>query len=401
MDVLRIAAMAAVVVIHAVAPVVEARTIELGSPTWWAANVLDASTRWCVPVFIMVSGALLLDPAKRMTVRSFYLRRVHRVGVPLVAWIGCYLGFREFYNSDGLTAGQATAAIASGSVFLHLYFLFILLGLYVVTPYLRVLTLHAPRRMLWGFTAMMLGLGVTDQAIGTLVGQGEPNAVTRFLPYVGYFVTGWLLRDLRVLTLHAPRRMMWGFTAIMLGLGITDQTIGTLIGQGQPNAVTRFLPYVGYFVAGWLLRDLRLGRRQVLLAGAGLVASWAAIAVGTGLVADAVGWNSTAGYLYGFLSPPVVLMSVSAYVLLRALGSRLMRDGGESLVRRVQSVAALTFGVYLVHPALLMPLRRATGIPTDVTGMLAVVLGSAAVVFLASLALSWLVRRIPVLRHTV
>ena len=341
MDVLRIAAMAAVVVIHAVAPVVEARTTELGSGTWWAANLLDAITRWCVPVFVMVSGALLLDPAKRMTVRSFYLRRLHRVGIPLVSWIVCYLGFRELYNGDGFTAGQAAVEIASGSVFLHLYFLFILLGLYVLTPYLRVLTLHA------------------------------------------------------------PRRMMWAFTAIMLGLGVADQAIGTLLGQGQPNAVTRFLPYVGYFVAGWLLRDVRLGRRQVLLAGAGFCASWVAIALGTGLVADAVGWNRTAGYLYGFLSPPVVLMSVSTYVLLRALGSRLLRDASESLVRRVQSVAALTFGVYLVHPALLMPLRRVTGIPPDVVGMLATVLGSAFVVFLASLALSWLVRRIPVLRHTV
>lgn len=341
MDVLRIAAMAAVVVIHAVAPVVEARTTELGSATWWAANVLDAFTRWCVPVFIMVSGALLLDPAKRMTVRSFYLRRVHRVGVPLVVWIGCYLGFRELYNSDGLTAGQAAAQIASGSVFLHLYFLFILLGLYVVTPYLRVLTLHA------------------------------------------------------------PRRMMWGFTAIMLGLGVTDQAIGTLVGQGQPNAVTRFLPYVGYFVAGWLLRDLPPGRRQVMLASAGFLVSWVAIALGTGLVADAVGWNRTAGYLYGFLSPPVVLMSVSAYVLLRALGSRLLREASEAAVRRVQSVAALTFGVYLVHPALLMPLRRATGIPADVPGMLATVLGSAAAVFLASLAITWVLRHLPVLRHTV
>ena len=341
MDVLRIAAMAAVVVIHAVAPVVEARTTALGSTTWWAANVLDAFTRWCVPVFVMVSGALLLDPAKRMTVRSFYLRRVHRVGIPLVAWIGVYLGFRALFNPDGLSTGQAATAIASGSVFLHLYFLFILLGLYVVTPYLRVLTLHA------------------------------------------------------------PPRMMWGFTAIMLGLGVTDQAIATLLGEGQPNAVTRFLPYIGYFVAGWLLRDLRLGRARVLLAGVGFFASWAAIALGTGLVADALGWNRTAGYLYGFLSPPVVLMSLSAYVLLRALGSRLLREASEATVRRVQSVAALTFGVYLVHPALLMPLRRATGIPADVGGMLAVVLGSAAAVFLASLAFSWLLRRLPVLRHTV
>ncbi len=299
MDVLRILAMAAVVVIHAVAPVVETRTTDFGSATWWTANALDAATRWCVPVFVMVSGALLLDPAKRMTVRSFYARRVHRVGIPLVAWIGFYLLFREVYNAGGITAQEAAAEVASGSVFLHLYFLFILLGLYVLTPYLRVLTLHA------------------------------------------------------------PPRMMWGFTVIMLGLGLTDQAIGTLVGQGQPNAVTRFLPYVGYFVAGWLLRDVSLGRRRVLLAGAAFVVSWAAIALGTGLVADVVGWNQTAGYLYGFLSPPVVVMSVSAYVLLRAVGTRLLRTASETVVRRVQLVAGLTFGVYLVHPALLLPLRRA------------------------------------------
>ena len=341
MDILRIAAMAAVVVIHAVAPVVETRTTDFGGATWWVANVVDASTRWSVPAFVMASGALLLDPARRMTVRSFYLRRLHRVGIPLIAWIAFYLVFREFYNAGGISPGQAASEIAPGSVFLHLYFLFILVGLYVVTPYLRVLTLHAPRRMLWAFTALMLALGVADQAIGTLAGAG------------------------------------------------------------QPNAVTRFLPYLGYFVAGWLLRDVALTRRQVVLAVAGFLTSWAAIALGTGVVTDALGWTRTSGYLYGYLSPPVVLMSASAYVLLRVLGTRVLRDASQALVRRVQFVAGLTFGVYLVHPALLLPLRRATGIPADWAGMLAMVLGSSAAVSAASLAISWLLRRIPLLRATV
>ena len=92
---------------------------------------------------------------------------------------------------------------------------------------------------------------------------------------------------------------------------------------------------------------------------------------------------------------------MSAYVLFGRWVRGCSREASEAAVRRVQSVAALTFGVYLVHPALLMPLRRATGIPADVGGMLAAVLGSAAAVFLASLAFSWLLRRLPVLRHTV
>jgi surface polysaccharide O-acyltransferase-like enzyme len=341
MDLARITAMAAVIVIHAVAPVVETRTTDAGSATWWAANVLDAATRWCVPMFIMISGALLLDPAKVMSVRSFYLRRLHRVGIPLVVWVSLYLLVPALYSGRGLTVPQAATKIASGSVYLHLYFLFILLGLYVLTPFLRVLTLHAPRRMLWGFTALMLGLGITDQAFGTLLGQGEPNAVTRFLPYLGYFLVGWLLRDLRV------------------------------------------------------------SDRQVHLAGASFAMSWAGIAVGTGLVTDAVGWSRTAGYLYAFLSPPVVIMSVSAYILLRAVGTPLMAKASQALVRRAQHVAGLTFGAYLIHPALLQPLRHVTGIPAGWAGMLATVLGSSAAVFVVSLGLTWVLRRIPVLRQSV
>ena len=197
MDVLRIAAMAAVVVIHAVAPVVEARTTELGSATWWAANVLDAFTRWCVPVFIMVSGALLLDPAKRMTVRSFYLSG-GCIGSAPRWWYGsgCYLGFRALSTATGSAPGRPRAQIASGSVFLHLYFLFILLGLYVVTPYLRVLTLHAP--------ADDVGLH-RDHARAGGHRPGDQDAVRAGpaqcghpLPsLLGYFVAGWLLRDLR------------------------------------------------------------------------------------------------------------------------------------------------------------------------------------------------------------
>jgi surface polysaccharide O-acyltransferase-like enzyme len=55
------AAIVMVAVLHVSATVV----IQFGripSEAWWVANLLDAAIRTAVPLFVMVSGMLLLDP---------------------------------------------------------------------------------------------------------------------------------------------------------------------------------------------------------------------------------------------------------------------------------------------------------------------------------------------------
>src|SRR2546421_12864729 len=53
---------------------------------WWICNCWDAITRWAVPCYIMLSGALLLDPARAEAPGEFYRKRLARIGVPLVFW---------------------------------------------------------------------------------------------------------------------------------------------------------------------------------------------------------------------------------------------------------------------------------------------------------------------------
>ena len=64
MDAARVVAIVAVVLIHVLAPTVEGRGVAVGSAPWWVADVLNSANRWCVPVFLMISGALALDPAR-------------------------------------------------------------------------------------------------------------------------------------------------------------------------------------------------------------------------------------------------------------------------------------------------------------------------------------------------
>lgn len=94
LDMLRVVSCVAVVMLH-----VSARTIYLYdevTPTIWnIANVISSSTRWCVPEFVMISGALLLRGATDDPMR-FIKRRFAKIVVPIIFWSGVYLLWRAW-----------------------------------------------------------------------------------------------------------------------------------------------------------------------------------------------------------------------------------------------------------------------------------------------------------------
>lgn len=326
MDSARVLAIAAVVLIHVLAPTVEGRDIEFGSAGWWVANALNSASRWCVPVFLMIAGALALDPARVSRPRDFYRRRWQRIGIPLSFWTMFYLAFRALVLGQDLTPDRAASDVARGSPFLQLYFLYVLAGLVVITPFLKVITRHATWRMQLGFGVVLLALGLGDQVVS----------------YAG--------------------------------------------GVGEPNLVTRFLPFAGYYVLGWCLRDLLLTRRWVAPVWAALAGSIAL----TAALAAANDFGALGRYAYGFLSPTVAVMSVTAYLLLH----RVLRSRGDSLRRW----APLAFGVFLVHGALVYGFRRLLGVPDHAAGVLASAVGLTLAYIVVSAAITWALLRVPYLR---
>lgn len=330
-------AIAAVVLVHVVAPAVTGETVREGTAAWWGANVLDAASRWCVPVFIMVSGALLLDPRRVERPRDFYRRRLGRIGIPLVVWTIIYLAFRHWVLPERLTPEGVQRDVLAGTPFLQLYFLFVIAGLYVLSPFLKI--------------------------------------IIRF----------------------STRRMQLGFVAVLLGLGAVDELANTIFGVGGANAATRFVPFTGYYVAGWVLRDIVMTRARIRLAALAFVLSVALTAIATGVVTLPEGWGAGGRYIYGFLSPTVMVMSLSGYLLLRAVGLRFVGVPG-GLVTRLSS---LTFGVFLVHPLLLYPLQRAWPLVSESVLYLAGALAHWGLTVTGSLVLTVVLLRLPVLRRVV
>ena len=143
------AAICGVVAIHVFGLVISEHE---GSRGWWAGVVLDVGSTWVVPVFVMISGALLLAPrAHASGPVAFYRKRFVRIVPALIVWHLVYqLVVRQLIRGQDLDWGTATANLINGKTYTALYFLWLIAGLYVIAPVLAAFLSGGGRRRAGG-----------------------------------------------------------------------------------------------------------------------------------------------------------------------------------------------------------------------------------------------------------
>jgi surface polysaccharide O-acyltransferase-like enzyme len=194
LDNARIIAILAVVFLHVAGSVVTESGI--GSGYWWYGNLYDSSVRWCIPVFVMISGALLLNPEKIECLRAFYAKRASRILIPVLFWSAVFL-LRWALNSTGedrvMLALESLKRLLSGKPHDHMWFLYMIIFLYLFTPFLRKIVANSTRRELVIFVVATFLISVIN-GIATIK-FGEPKLfINWFLSYIPYYVLGYLVR---------------------------------------------------------------------------------------------------------------------------------------------------------------------------------------------------------------
>ena len=202
-----------------------------GVQIWWASNVYDSISRVCVPLFVMLAGALLLQPSKAdEPLKVFFKKRLNRIGIPFLFWGAIYFAWRLFVNGEKLTTNSIVQGVLGGPYY-QFWFLYLLLGLYIVTPVLRVVIKHADWKIL-RYLIFVWFVGTAIIPLLTLFGSYSLNAnVFIFTGWLGYFVLGAYLLKVQfkssILTLVLVLSYLWTIMGTYLVIATMGERFGT------------------------------------------------------------------------------------------------------------------------------------------------------------------------------
>lgn len=168
---------------------------------WNYANVLNSFSRFCVPLFVMISGALLLPKKEETT--TFYQKRMSKILWPFLFWIVIYLVYYFYrYTNFEVLPAQRVLEVCIDKVLhgpsAHLWFLYMIVGLYLAIPFLRLIVQAATDRDLILFIILWLAsLLLANKSLYSYVPKID---LTFFSGYIGYLVLGYYLstRQLRI-----------------------------------------------------------------------------------------------------------------------------------------------------------------------------------------------------------
>ena len=107
---------------------------------------------WAVPCFLAVTGALLLDPSREVSMHQLFHRYIRRMALALLIFALLF----QLYDAAVCEVPATPAGIVLGTVsnivqghsWAHLWYLYLMIGLYLLLPFYKIITRHAPDKLL-------------------------------------------------------------------------------------------------------------------------------------------------------------------------------------------------------------------------------------------------------------
>ena len=385
LDVLRVLATCAVVLMHVLTGATDVTDASI-MPEYRSLllSVMDLVT-WCVPIFLLISGYLFLNPERTLTYPVMIKKYCRRIALAILLF-GIPYAASELVVAERtfrvMMIPEALKMTLTGHTWSHMWYLYLILFLYLITPLLKKVLRVLP---VWGVAAVMAVIFLGSSVAPFLNKVLDVNSIP-VLPdggvYFLYYLCGYLFA-VREVCVDKGRNA--GGQMVESGSGRSAGENTEWCGETQ-NVESR----------AW---------------NVWLTAAVAVLALGMILSRTLAGFSIQMAYNYPF----TVLLAV----LLFAAGWNGGGDGAalaareKDRIHRIswQEAGALSFAVYLVHPVyvnLLYKFVKITpftvleqcGVQSVAAGQAVLILLLAAfclVVLALATATAWVLRKIPVL----
>lgn len=217
-----------VIVIHAVAETPYFKQLTFGNEwNWLATNIYQSITRSSVPLFVMIGGVLLLQPSKtNETISDFFKKRLSRIVPPFIFWAAVYFAWRSLYCGETFSLNWLWKNIFPGYPYWHFWFLYMLFGLYLITPILRPVVAHSNVKVLKYLVSLSFFGSAVIPLIGLFVTINMNPFLLIFGGWVGYFILGLYLLNLRIKSLILYLIVFFGSILTVVGTWILTVSAG-------------------------------------------------------------------------------------------------------------------------------------------------------------------------------
>jgi surface polysaccharide O-acyltransferase-like enzyme len=193
MDLLRIVATFAVILIHINYHYFKVRSMAPSANVYYVAeSLINIVTRFSVPAFVMISGAFLLRNPQNRDFKAFYQKTSYRIGLPVLLVVFLFLMIEEAaWAVPSNTYLVPFKEILTG-VFYNIWFMYMLAGLYLLTPLVIRLKEAVSEKAFRYIGIVLLIWACLSQKLSTEKAFYTIGVVFAFL---SYFIAGSLIYE--------------------------------------------------------------------------------------------------------------------------------------------------------------------------------------------------------------
>ena len=297
-------------------------------------SVCAGITRWCVPVFVMISGSLFLDNDRPLTLKKLYSKNILRLVTAFAFWSAVY----AVYNYSSVVSFFEDFIMGR----YHLWFLYMIVGLYIITPLLRKITAHKETTEYFLILGAIFGIST--------------------------------------------------FTFNMTPLAKIAPTVSNYVFDNM--GLSAFAGYAFFFVAGYYLHKYTLPK----VITCSLIVSGVVGCIITILLTIISSHNSDAPYYYSHFFLPTTLECIGVFLFGKVVLSNInFSTKAENVIYKLSKYS---FGAYLVHDFILILVRPYVIDCLGGSPVLAIIVATA-VTTVISFGISLIVNKIPVLNKYI
>ncbi|MBQ3281984.1 MAG: acyltransferase family protein [Eubacterium sp.] len=302
-------------------------SITEGEILW--SGIAENLLMWAVPCFLMVTGALLLDPEKDLPVSRIYGKYLKRVVLALVVFTLIFQVIGYFMEGEQTIIRDWLADLFLGRSWAHMWYLYLMIGIYLMMPFYRMVVKAADPKML-DLLIILIFVFTSVTSVFSALGYVPAFYIPTTIVYPLYVFAGYRLYKRPVAVWPAVLAVLASTAAIIL------------------------MTYLRY--SSEVLIDLAVSEEEAQL-----------------------------DYLFDYYSPLVALQSAGIFSLMCRIPAK-----ADAFLK---SLDACTFGIYLIHMIGIHAIMKWAGFDPYSYGPFAFLL-IALILFAASFAVTWIIRKI-------